>query len=996
MNAPDKKAQGKVEQAERENRSVALFGAEPRRLVLEDLAMDGEAAKFVHIEAVVSDPLGILYTRQDTGGLIAVVKVEAVSNRGMEAENLLYNSKRIAAVLDALPPEITVHSWIDHSPEPIKVVAEDWHNEFLAEQERERNKMNASRVNWCVTRYIALEWKGDFSLGGPVELVDMIKASLGFVKSKVTKGQEREAGLHKYNFMAYFKPEMQIRRAFVDMIEREVMLFNNAINDFIAALTSEQSGVGAYKDFGSLVEQMYSPNKVLVKAIRLNAEEALRALYELVDPDPRRREGICIPEGNGVNDDLRYGLHYILGKEHLNFSYLLSIAKGHSDEIKDPDIRVLGEQGPYLVGGIPRQIVAIRSLPMKGLSYDLFEGLRRAKVPFTVRMRWNGLSKRASVEWVQGAVESRRKFASRSNEALQAKAYGIRFEQGMDKDEGLLGMGSVLIALNGVPLAMSDGTIVSGVTMLRRGIEAVRKWATDNQVHIDFLNEDQPNAHYAMLPGAWHLDPLEAIPIRSLTMGKLLPVYSVTPEMPENTSSPGYPILSLRDIEGALIERGLEVGSVGSGAICGGMGSGKSYFFADMIANFHKNEGLVSQGGRRPISIDCFEFGDGSENGSSFNSIVRLLGGRVVQFGRDAITSDAFNPFDAPVRFDPSGKLLGYAPETVITLSNLVVTMAGGLGRDGGSVTPEMLAEFKDAITRLGQMDDGNLAGRVRSLPNLARLIHNPTAQQLLADWFDPMALGRYFPATKDTTRSRVVNYNFPLAMDPKIKAVLFSAVISRMEERGLGSGPEVPKLMLGDEVGAGLKKVDSRDDAVVESARRMLKDLYTNGRRFGMRPFIAFQEPGQILSMGDTLTSTVQNLCTTYFLFTQTDEVRSKELFRLSDAFLRELKDLPKYHVGIIQEGQLTVAVSENPPYGHAARTTQAQERALRSAMMACGRWGKADGLDLAGLTRELAKHLAEFSALQSSVKNVRFDRLIREYEEEGQRRSVGERVPV
>jgi hypothetical protein len=205
------------------------------------------------------------------------------------------------------------------------------------------------------------------------------------------------------------------------------------------------------------------------------------------------------------------------------------------------------------------------------------------------------------------------------------------------------------------------------------------------------------------------------------------------------------------------------------------------------------------------------------------------------------------------------------------------------------------------------------------------------------------------------------------------------------MEERGLGSGPAVPKLVLGDEVGQGLKRLAGNDDAVVEGARRMLQGLYTNGRRFGSRVFIAFQEPGQIIDMGPTLLSTVQNLCTTYFLFTQTDETRSKELFRLSDSMLKVLRDLPRYHVGIVQEGQITTAISVNPPYGHAARTTQAQERALRTAMMSSGRWGEGSALDLAGMTRKLASHLSDLSGLQSSARTVRFDGLIRNYEEEG-----------
>ena len=985
MNEPGKSPEQRVnpKKAETQNRFTALHGATSRRDVLDSLKNDGESAKFVHIEAVVSDPLGIFYTRQDTGGLIAVMEVSAVSLGGVELDNLLFNSRRVAAVVDSLPSEITIHSWLDRSPEPVQVVAEDWHNEFLAEQERERNKMNADKTNWKTSRVIALEWRGDFSIGGPVGMMDLVKSAMGFGAAKLAKDvtEKRKADRHAYNFMAYFKPEMQIRRSFADKIEREVGIFNSAVNAFAAALTSEQNGVGAYKDFGSLVEQMNSPAKVLLQVRRLNAEEGLRALYELTDPHPLRRMDVRLPD----DEDLRYGLHYILGKEQVNFSFLKSIACGENGEVKDPDLRFLGENGPHDVGGIPRQIIAVRSLPLKGISFDLLEALRAAGVPFTYRIRWNGMTKQGSIEWMKKAIERRKMLARRAGEGLQAEAMGKRYESGMDKDEGLLGMGSILIAINGVPMHGPNGTVIPGSAVLRKGLESVRKWSVDNQIQVDFLNADQPNAYYAMLPGAAHLDPLELIPIRSLALGKLLPLYSLTPKMPENSSSPGYPILIVQDTEGGIIERGLEVGSVGSGVIMGGMGSGKSYWFADIIVNFHRNQGRISQGDARQICIDTFEFGDGSEDGSSFNSVVRLLGGKVVQFGRNATMSDAFNPWDAPVRSDANGKLLGYAPETITSLTSLLVTAAGGHQRYGGPVTPDMEVEIKEATKNMGLTPEGQLSGKVRSLVNLSRMIHDGDLQRLLSDWFDPMSLGKYFPPEKDSTRSMVVNYNFPLALDPKIRAVLFSAAISRMEERGLGSGPAVPKLVIGDEVGQGLKRLSGDDDAVVESARRMLQGLYTNGRRFGSRVFIAAQEPGQILDMGPTLISTVQNLCTTYFLFTQTDETRSKELFRLSDAMLKELRELPKFHVGMIQEGQISSVVSVNPPYGHAARTTQAQERSLRTAMMNSGRWGVGAEMDLPGMIHALADILPELGKLQSSTRNLRFDRLIRSYEDEG-----------
>lgn len=974
-----------------QRRFVAMHGEEARLAMRHRLKSDGSAEKFIHVEAPVHDELGIFYTNGDSGGFFAVVEIDPVSIVGVSPENRLYNRRRVAAILDSLPPEVTTHSIYDFAGESVNPLPVDWYNDFLAEQEQNRNEENTNQTNWVGKYYIGLEWKGDFSIGGYVGFWDMIAAGIGWSKTGFSKevSKRKEASRHRYSFLAYFKPDMQIRRVMFDQILGEIQKFNRCVDDFVAALTSEATGVGAQKDFGSLVEQLNAPNKIMVQARRLNCDEAMQAMGILVEPLPERRKAYRMP--SKANEDLRYGLYHILGQQETDFSYLLSIAQGHNGDIKDPDLRFLGECGPYLVGGVPRQIVAVRSIPRKGLTDDLFASLRAAKIPFTVRVRRSGLTKMASAEWIKKMVKARKSNARDEEEGLQAEAEGRRIIEGIDNEEGNVGVGSILIAINGVPRWDEDGKFLSGSRVLRMGLEAIRKWGVENQILVDFLNKDQNLAHYSMLPGAWHLDPLEQIPLRSLVMGKLLPLYSPSPKMPLNTSFPGEPILVIKDMEGQIIERSLEVLSLGSGAICGGMGMGKSYLFADIMANFHKNEGRRSKGEKRDICIDTFEFGKGDEDGSSFNTITRLLGGRVIQFGKSAL-SDCLNPWDAPVIIK-DGVLHGYDGSTMNSLVELLVTMAGGKAEDGGPVTSDIELAFKMATIELGRVPAGSLAGKVRCLTNLAQMIHHEGAARLLADWLDPYSLGKYFPSEADTTRARVVNYNFVLNMDPKIRAVLLTAVMSRISERGFDSGPEVPKLMLGDEVGQGLKRLSkAEDDAVAEGGRRSIEGMFTNGRRFGLRPFVAFQQPAQILDMGATLAATIRNLSTTYFLGTQTDEEGAKSLFGISDAYLKELKSLPEHHFGLIEGGQLTMGKSVNGTYGHAARTTHPKERPLRTAMMECGRWGvHGVDLDLASMTRQMADHLRDIRTNYSGEGRAkRFEELIRGYETEARNRRM------
>lgn len=952
----------------------ARVGITPRKHVRREQSYYQFARENIMLEAVAHTRLGIFYLREKGGGdgrLCAVLRIHGISKTGLSTENLLYNSRRLAAVLDRLPASMSVHSWQDvaiDQPEPLPT---DWHNPYLAECERERNEMFGKRLQWRTENYLCLEWRGEFAQGGDIGKVAALKSGVEVVEAKAS-GERRRAARAKFRFMSLFRSENRRIRIYGDKFVEAVASFNEAIDGFVSAITSEANGIGAYQEAGSLVPQVGAAPKVMMKAERLNATDGFRAMYGLGDPAPWRRAHAGF---QGLAD-----LGAQIGSEMVDFNWLLTVAKGEQHDIYDEDLRLLGEHGPYTVGGVPRQIYAVRLLPGRGLPYDLFDGLRKAGVPFTTRVRWSRLTKEASQSWVKNALNEKRWSGVDLSEMTMAEVEASRIQESINSGNYGIGLGSILIALNGVPHRDERGRVVSGTETLLNGIRAVDKWSKETGVILASLGrpENQKTAHYAMYPGSFYLDPLEQIPIRALTLGKILPFYTTSPAAPRNTSYPGYPILTLEDASGALVQRGLEVGAVGLGCICGSTGTGKSYVMGDIVRNFEKNQGLLGNGAPRQTQTDLFEFGDGTDAGSSFNSLVRLLGGKVIQFASKASTSDVNNPFDLAVELDDHGRPVGYTGDDVLMLTDLLVTMGGGERTDRGAGAVSMGAKraFQDAVIRMGRIPDGQLTGGVRCLENLVRMIDDGEAKALLRDWVDPKGLGAYFPSAPDSTRARIVNYNFQLAMNPFLRSVLFASVMARLNRRAY-SNPAIIKLLIGDEVGAGLARGENdKDEAVIESARSMLAKLFANIRRFNGRAFLAFQRPSQIVNMGNTLLGTIRENSSTLLLYEINDKDGAQQVFQLSDSAFHELKNLDpvKRQFALIQGGQMGIFRTLNPLLAHAGNTTDPTERRLRDAMIATGRWGRGAALDVLGVVRAFVPHLRDLGNIRDDQDKIAY----------------------
>jgi type IV secretory pathway VirB4 component len=941
-------------------RAVSV-GIGDRKEIKKQIKMANDAVSHIFIEAVADQKAGIFYTSK--GDLVAVIRLDSVSKVGLSEDNLIANSHRVAAVMNRLPPNICVHSWQDCSPEALDPLPTDYYNDFLAAVEEQRNEFLAGRLLWRTENYLALEWRGlDFAQGGPVTVEDAVKSAVNYVKASMAK-EAKVAARAKYKALSYFNKDLQIVRIYEESLEAEVMAFKQAIDEFIDNLCSEQAGVGAYLEMGSLVEQIGTQPKVLMKATLLNADDAYKALYSLGDPDPWRRKNARMGDG--------FDLPYKLGAETVDFVYLLSIAQNPRYDVKNESLREIGEHGPYTVGGIPRQVFAIRSLPLS-INYDIFAGLRALGVPFTARVRWSRLTDKASRSWLEDRL-NRKRWNSTPEEFAKAKVEAERVLGGISEGFFGMGLGTILISLNGTPHlghGSREGRMLNGTEVLLESIRKFRRWCADNDIIADSLSQpnDQGNAHYAMYPGAWHLDPLEEIPIRALTMGKILPLYASEPPMPQITAYPGIPILTLESATGAVCRRGLEVGEVGLGAICGASGSGKSYTMADIVVNFLKNQGRYSLGEKNDITIDTFEFGDGTDAGSSFNSTIRLIGGKVIQFGEKG-SDHCLNPWDIDVPNGPDGQPIGYSASTLEFLTDLMVTMGGGMANCGGPVTPAIRECFMVANQTLGKTPTENLFNNVRCFSNAFRWISDNDAKMLLNKWADPEGLGAFFPAEPDASKAMAVNYNFSLEMSPSIRTVLFTAVLTRMAQRAYSSDAKI-KLMMGDEIGAGLAKGQTKEEeSITESARAMLSKLFANARRFGGRCFLAFQRPSQILSMGDTLANALRGGSSTFILYQMSEDEEAKELFKLTPQGMRLVRNLEKRQFVMVQGGQFTVAKIVNPPLAHAAATTAVAEKALRDAMISTGRFGKGKDLELYRLVSAFSSHLGEVAKPNSKV---------------------------
>lgn len=907
-------------------------GIAQRLKVLKRLGQIDPMHKHVYVDCVAHGEDGIYYTSK--GDFICCVEIEGVSCHGISEANLQANCERIARVMAKLGNKgvpLTIHSAMDTSLEPMDPLPTDWHHPFLREVEEERNRFLKDRLVWKTTNLLFFEWRGSFSLGGAVTWGDGLRAMKAYVQAKMSK-DKNAAHRSLYTVLALFQDDKQIMRIFTKDAEAELLRFTTVVDEIVGEITSEANGIGAYEEMDSVIPQVGSRAKVMLKARRLNAEECFKALDMLHDPDPERRKIACLESDYDVADQI--------GREEVNFNLLMSIATSQTIEIINSEIREIGEHGPYTVGGIARQVFAVRALPLK-FPADLFAGLRKAGVPFTVRVRWSPLSDAAASAQLQQYL-GRKKHSRRDVDREIAKVVVDRVEQGAADGLGSIGLGSILIAVNGVPMKDSNGNIQSSSRVLLNGIHELKRWASAHQVEIDSLQDpyDQGNGHFSMLPGAWELDPLEMIPIRHTSLGKLLPFYATSPPMAPNKSDPGYPILTLENDGKEIIQRCLEVNEVGMGAICGGTGFGKSYFFNTLILNFFKYQGRRALSDvPRPITVDCFEFGSSSEEGSSFNSMVRLLGGKVIQFG-DRAASNVVNPWDVVVRMNPStGKPLGYPSSYLEMLTQLMVTMAGGHTPDG-PVTPEIENQYRNAVTRIGLTSQSDLPGKVRSLKACAATIQDGKARALLLKWLDPKQFGGYFPVAADESHAICVNYNFPLNMEPTIRSVLFGLSMAQIARRAYASGI-FAKLILGDEIGAGLKhSEDKKEEAALESARGMLNKLFSNGRRFRARAFLAFQRPSQILEMGNTLISTLRENNSTMFLGEIIEAENAKKLFNLKDGAFQVLRNLEPHQFAMVQEGLLTKVRIVNPPLVHAASTTTPTEVRLRDLITESGRF--------------------------------------------------------
>lgn len=907
-----------------------------RKAVLQQM-LQNTPQSHIHIDAVAHAGQGVFFT--DKGDFICVAKIDGISQEGMSRENLDANCLNLGRVLSRLGNDgtpLTIHAWSDTAMVKAPELAIDYHNEFLAEVETERNKYLGGRVTWKTETYLAFEWRGDFSMGGSVTVQEAFKAYLGYLKAKANN-KKQEADRLIYTATALFSSDKQIRRIFPERAGTEMVRFLESVDRVISGITNETNGIGVFEELGSSVPQAMAPGRLMLKAQRLGYQDAYRALYALGDPDPFRRSLARLP--NDV--DQCFDLAGKLGAADLNFDYLLGVATSEKyGRVIHEEMREIAEHGPYTVGGIPRQVVAIRALPYTA-KHDLFRMLREAGVPYTVRVRWSPLSDMGCTDYLRRAL-NRKSMSRREMDEVSAIVLSERVEESIAKGMGGFGLGSILIALNGTPHRDKEGNLKSGTKVLLEGLRAVQNWAQANGVDIDMLHRpyDQGNGHFAMYPGAWELDPLENIPIRNISLGRLLPIYSTCPRMPVIKAYPKMPILTLENAAGEIIERALEVGEVGLGFLCGQSGFGKSYMMGDVIQNFLKCEGRKSMRGEAiPVTVDTVEFGKGTDEGSSFNAKMRLLGGKVIQFGERGI-SDCLNPWDIDIPM-VDGKSEGYGVNMLEMLTALMVTMAGGDSRSGGPVTQEIERAFMKAIVRVGRTPVSDIPGKVRSLRAVQDEIDHKDARALINPWTDVHEYGRFFPAEADASKAQCVNYNFPLEMGNKVRAVLFGLVMARIAQRAYGR--HLAKLLLVDEVGAGLKKSpDPRDEAVLETARAMLSRLYANGRRFGCRSFLAAQFPQQILEMGPTLAGVIQDQSTTYFLGNLSDAEGAAELFKLPESVFQSLRTLEQYQFAMIQEGVVTKVRIVNPPLAHCASTTDKGEVTLRDAMIASGKFTK------------------------------------------------------
>lgn len=965
----------------RKGESQALRGYKDRVRHLRYLKTHRDPAiKHLRLDMTLHGEKGIFFANQGGGTLVAVIELSGVTTTGLSPENLKRNQERVAAILDAYSrevPELTWHPWQDCAPATREPRETDFHNPFLAEIEKERNEMEGKQTSWEVRNYIALEFKGDFAYGGDISFIDKAKAGGQAAVAKAKKKHE-DASKFWYIFTSLFKASARRKRIFESGLRACVDSFDRVIDRVVGDLTSPIGGIGVFKERGSLLKQVGAPEKIMISAKRLNADDGVRALYGLGDPDPKRR-AVIQRAGRTFN------LSSLLGQETVNFDYLLSLATGQGYRIEDRDIRALAEHGPFTVGGVPRQMFAVRGLPETGLKADAIAQLRALGVPYTMRLRWSGLTERASADELKRLLKI--KEGREGGEGfIQSEVVTGRMIDGMASQQGCIGLGSILIAVNGVPHLDKRGRMMTGAEVLLHGVNRLREWASANGFIVDPLIMDQETAHYAMYPGSAHLDPLERLPIRSFTMGKLLPLYVSAATPPPSAIAPK--ILTYRDLTGQIVDRYLEVGQVGLLACCGSTSSGKSFNLNDVIRNFCKIEGLASKGEPVPISIDVVEFGAGRNEGSSFASQVNLLGGRVIHFGEGAAPAAVINPFDVPVERG------GYHPETLETLLDLLVTMCGGLREQngtGGMVTAEIKESLKRALIRLGEKDVNTLPGGVRSLHNLFGELEAGEAKALLAEWADPTQKGRYFPNAKDETNDKVVLYNFSLKMPASIRAVLFAAVCARLESR-VFSPLAKAKLLVVDELGQGLEpSSDPREEAVLESARKLIAKVFTNARRFGGRAIVAFQSPDQITKMGPTLVTAIRTQNSGLILFPMAAEKEAKELFNLPDEFYRVISDMPKFHAALIQGGTISVVTNVNPSLGYAAGTTDPLECELRDAMIATGRWGRGREIDQIGVVRAFRDHLKAIENVRVDARSERIRDLIRQYMSGGTNQKAG-----
>lgn len=955
----------------RKGENSALRGYGDRVKLLKKQKQNQDSAiKHLRLDVLLNRSRGTFFAYQGGGALVAVLEIEGLTTVGLSPENQAYIQERVANILGAYAremPELSLHAWQDSSPAQREPRPTDYHNAFLSEIERERNEMEAGSVSWDVKNYIGLEYRGDFAYGGDVGALDAIKAGGKAVRAKIQRRTE-DAARYGYLFKALFSGKSQRKRVFENGLNASVDAFENIIDRMMADLQSPLGGIALSKERGSLIQQVGAPDKILVHVKRLDAEAAFKAIYGLGDPDYRRRAVMRLGERI-------FNLSSLLGCETVNFDWLLSLARGQNYRIEDRDLRAIGEHGPYTVGGVPRQIFAVRGLPDSGLKPDAIAELRQMGVPYTLRLRWSGLTEKASQDELKKYLQ--KKAVKEGGEGYaHATVLMDRVTEGMAKGQGGIGTGSVLIAVNGVPFRNKDGRMLTGAEVLLNGVYRLREWANAHDFTIDPLIMDQETAHYAMYPGSAQFDPIERMPIRAYTLGKLLPLYSTSSVPPPSTIAP--PILTYRDQSGQIVDRYLEVGQVGLLICCGATGSGKSYNLVDIIRQFVKNEGRVSEGPRVPITIDAFEFGAGRDEGSSFASIVRLLGGKVIHFGEGARPSAVVNAFDIPV--GPGG----YNPEASEILTDLLVTMCGGERQadgTGGQVDADIKATLKATLIRMGQTDAHALPGGVRSVFNLFGMMEAGEAKSLLAEWADPQQKGRYFPNAADETQEWAVLYNFSLSMPANIRAVLFAATCARLEQRMFSPAAKA-KLLIGDEIGQGLAPSSNpREEAVIEGARNLIAKVFTNSRRFAGRAVIAFQNPEQITVMGSTLKSAIKSQNSGLILFPMAHEKEAKELFGLSDEFYRQLSRLPKYHCGFIQGGMMSILSNVNPSLGHAAGTTDPKECELRDTMIATGAWGNGRQLDQLSLTRSFRDHLLSLGHLHAEARTERINEIIRSY---------------